>query len=74
MGRDRRRRGAPRLVDICMDAGVCMFDSADIYSDGASEEILGEAIKIKRDAVLISTKATFRRARGPTTSGRRAGI
>jgi aryl-alcohol dehydrogenase-like predicted oxidoreductase len=49
---------AKRLVDLCLDAGVTMFDSADIYSLGAAEEILGEAIKGRRDAVLISTKAT----------------
>ena len=42
-----------------------MFDSADIYSDGAAEEILGQAIKGRRDKVLISTKATFRIGRRP---------
>jgi aryl-alcohol dehydrogenase-like predicted oxidoreductase len=51
---------ARRLVDLCLDAGVTMFDSADIYSGGAAEEILGQAIKGRRDQVLISTKATFR--------------
>lgn len=51
---------ATRLVDICMDAGVNMFDTADIYSQGMSEEILGAAIKGRRDKVLISTKGTFR--------------
>lgn len=51
---------ARKLVDICLDAGVTMFDSADIYSSGAAESILGEAIKGRRDKVLISTKATFR--------------
>lgn len=51
---------ARKLVDICLDAGVTMFDSADIYSKGAAESILGEAIKGRRDKVLISTKATFR--------------
>jgi aryl-alcohol dehydrogenase-like predicted oxidoreductase len=51
---------ARRLVDICLDAGVTMFDTADIYSDGASESILGEALRGRRDRVLISTKATFR--------------
>ena len=51
---------ARRLVDICLDAGLTMFDSADIYSGGAAEEILGEAIKGRRHEVLISTKATFR--------------
>ena len=51
---------ARRLIDICLDAGVSMFDSADIYSGGSSEAVLGEAIKGKRDKVIISTKATFR--------------
>ena len=51
---------ATRLVDICLDAGVNLFDTADIYSDGLSETILGKAISGKRDKVLISTKATFR--------------
>ena len=50
-----------------------MFDSADIYSDGMAEEILGQAIKGRRDQVLISTKAHLpHRATGPTTSARRA--
>jgi aryl-alcohol dehydrogenase-like predicted oxidoreductase len=53
--------GARRLVDICLDAGVTMFDSADIYSAGASEAILGEALKGRpRDSFILSTKATFR--------------
>jgi aryl-alcohol dehydrogenase-like predicted oxidoreductase len=51
--------GASRLVDICLDHGVAMFDSADVYSDGLAEEILGAAIKGKRDRLLISTKTTF---------------
>ena len=51
--------GAARLVDICLDHGVSMFDSADVYSDGLAEQILGQAIKGKRNRVLISTKATF---------------
>jgi aryl-alcohol dehydrogenase-like predicted oxidoreductase len=50
---------ARKLIDICLDAGVTMFDTADIYSSGASEAVLGEAIKGRRDQVLISTKATF---------------
>jgi aryl-alcohol dehydrogenase-like predicted oxidoreductase len=55
---------ATRLVDICLDAGVSMFDSADIYSAGMSEEILGQAVKGRRDKVLISTKGTFRAGKG----------
>jgi hypothetical protein len=51
---------AKRLVDICLEAGVNLFDTADIYSDGLSEKILGKAIAGRRDEVLISTKATFR--------------
>jgi len=60
---------ARRLVDICLDAGLTMFDSADIYSGGAAEEILGEAIKGRRDKVLISTKATFRSGEGANEVG-----
>jgi aryl-alcohol dehydrogenase-like predicted oxidoreductase len=60
---------ATRLVDLCLDAGLTMFDSADIYSNGAAEEILGHAIKGRRDRVLISTKATFRFGPGPNDVG-----
>jgi len=60
---------ASRLVDICLDAGVNFFDTADIYSEGASEEILGQALKGRRDRVLISTKATFRNGPGPNDVG-----
>jgi len=52
--------GARRLVDICLEAGVSMFDTADIYSAGESERILGTAIKGRRESVIVSTKATFR--------------
>jgi aryl-alcohol dehydrogenase-like predicted oxidoreductase len=60
---------ARRLVDICLDAGLTMFDSADGYSDGMAEEILGKAIAGRRDKVLISTKATFRKGDGPNDVG-----
>ena len=61
---------ARRLVDICLEAGVSMFDSADLYSGGAAEEILGEALKGRpRDGVIISTKATFRVGDGPNAVG-----
>jgi aryl-alcohol dehydrogenase-like predicted oxidoreductase len=60
---------ARRLVDICLGAGVTMFDSADIYSGGAAESILGEAIKGRRDKVLISTKSTFRFSDQPNDVG-----
>jgi aryl-alcohol dehydrogenase-like predicted oxidoreductase len=57
---DTDAKGAERLVDICLDAGLTMFDSADVYSAGAAEEVLGAAIKGRRNKVLISTKYTFR--------------
>lgn len=60
---------ATRLVDICLDAGLTMFDSADIYSAGLAEEILGQAIKGRRDKVIISTKGTFRSGQGPNDVG-----
>ncbi len=61
---------ARRLLDICMDAGVTMFDSADIYSAGAAEEVLGQAIAGRpRDSLIISTKATFRASRAPNDVG-----
>jgi aryl-alcohol dehydrogenase-like predicted oxidoreductase len=60
---------ATRLVDICLEAGVSMFDSADGYSNGLAEEILGQAIKGRRDKVLISTKGSFRRGPGPNDVG-----
>ncbi len=50
---------ATRMVDICLDAGINFFDTADTYSRGLSEEILGKAIEGRRDKLLISTKATF---------------
>ncbi len=60
---------ATRLVDICLEAGLTMFDSADGYSGGAAEEILGQAIRGRRDQVIISTKGTFRAGPGPNDVG-----
>lgn len=60
---------AKRLVDVCLEAGVNMFDTADVYSQGSSEEILGQAVAGRRDKVLISTKATFRAGDGPNDVG-----
>ena len=60
---------ATRLVHICLEAGVNMFDSADVYSDGAAEDILGQAIRGRRDQVIISTKATFTVGPGPNDVG-----
>ncbi|MBN9661153.1 MAG: aldo/keto reductase [Acidobacteria bacterium] len=60
---------AKRIVDLCLDAGVNLFDTADVYSDGHSEEILGKALEGKRKQVLISTKATFASGKGPNDLG-----
>jgi aryl-alcohol dehydrogenase-like predicted oxidoreductase len=61
---------AARLIDMCMAAGVNLFDTADVYSSGVSEEILGKAIAhIPRDEILISTKGTFRMGKGPNSLG-----
>ncbi|HEV7672724.1 MAG TPA: aldo/keto reductase [Thermoanaerobaculia bacterium] len=60
---------ATRLVDICLEAGLTMFDSADVYSQGRAEEILGQAIKGRRDQVLLSTKGSFRTGQGPNDVG-----
>jgi aryl-alcohol dehydrogenase-like predicted oxidoreductase len=51
--------GASRLVDVCLEHGVSLFDSADVYSDGLAEIILGRAIKGRRQRLLLSTKVTF---------------
>jgi len=60
---------ATRLVDICLEAGVNLFDTADVYSAGLSETILGKAIAGRRDSILISTKATFKMGPGPNDLG-----
>jgi aryl-alcohol dehydrogenase-like predicted oxidoreductase len=60
---------ARRLVDICLEAGVTMFDTADVYSNGASETVLGEAIKGRRDSVILSTKTSLPMGEGPQDAG-----
>ncbi|MFG2986575.1 aldo/keto reductase [Streptomyces sp. NPDC048258] len=60
---------ARRLVDICLEAGITMFDTADVYSAGASEEVLGEAIRGRRDRVLLSTKTGLPTGDGPGDAG-----
>jgi aryl-alcohol dehydrogenase-like predicted oxidoreductase len=61
---------ATRLVEICLEAGVNFFDTADVYSQGLSEEILGEAIRqVPRETLLISSKATFAFGEGPNNVG-----
>jgi aryl-alcohol dehydrogenase-like predicted oxidoreductase len=62
-------REATRLVDICLEAGLTMFDSADGYSEGLAEEVLGKAISGRREKLLISTKATFRTGDDPNDVG-----
>lgn len=59
---------ARKLVDICLEHGANFFDTADVYSNGGSEEVLGEALKGRRDEVLISTKASFSMG-GPNDRG-----
>ena len=60
---------ARRMVDLCLEAGITLFDTADVYSDGASEEILGQAIAGRRDSVLISTKTSLPMGDGPNDAG-----
>src|SRR5277367_5184123 len=60
---------ATRLIDICLEHGVNLFDTADVYSRGLSEQILGEAIRGKHNRVLISTKTTFPMGEGPNDFG-----
>jgi aryl-alcohol dehydrogenase-like predicted oxidoreductase len=61
--------GARRQIDMCIDAGINLIDTADIYSTGRSEEIVGEAIEGKRDDLLIATKVRFRMGDGPNMAG-----
>jgi aryl-alcohol dehydrogenase-like predicted oxidoreductase len=60
---------ARRLIDISLEAGLNFFDTADVYSDGASESILGAAIKGRRDQVILSTKTGLRAGDGPNDAG-----
>lgn len=60
---------ARRLIDICLEAGVALFDTADVYSNGASEQVLGEAVKGRRDRVLLSTKTGLPMGDGPNDAG-----
>ncbi|MEO9902924.1 aldo/keto reductase [Nisaea sp.] len=60
---------ARRLVDLCLEAGVNLFDTADVYSEGASEEVLGQAIKGRRNEILLSTKMSLPMGDGPNDAG-----
>ncbi|GAA2070600.1 aldo/keto reductase [Actinomadura alba] len=66
---DTDARQARRLVDICLEAGVTMFDTADVYSAGASEQVLGEAVRGRRDEVILSTKTSLPMGDGPNDAG-----
>ncbi|MGV9675387.1 aldo/keto reductase [Nocardia sp. NPDC003482] len=66
---DTDARAAREMADIALDAGVTMFDTADVYSDGASEEVLGQAIRGRRDRILLSTKASLPTGPGPNDAG-----
>jgi aryl-alcohol dehydrogenase-like predicted oxidoreductase len=63
------RAGARRIVDRCLDAGVNLIDTADVYSSGVSEEIVGSAIEGRRDRLLVATKARFPTDDGPNDAG-----
>jgi aryl-alcohol dehydrogenase-like predicted oxidoreductase len=60
---------ATRQVDMCLDAGVNLIDTADVYSEGLSEEVVGKTLKGRRDRVLIATKARFAMGDGPNDAG-----
>ncbi|MCC8618307.1 aldo/keto reductase [Xanthomonas vesicatoria] len=60
---------AQRMIDLCLDSGLNLFDTADVYSDGASEEILGQALQGRRDQVILSTKTGLRLGEGPNDAG-----
>ena len=61
--------GATRQIDLCLDRGVNFIDTANVYSRGLSEEIVGEAIKGRRDRVLLATKARMPMGDGPNAAG-----
>ena len=60
---------ATRQVDMCLDAGVNLIDTADVYSEGLSEEVVGKTLKGRRDRVLVATKARFAMGDGPNDAG-----
>ena len=61
--------GAKRQIDMCLDAGVNLIDTADVYSTGGSEEIVGQALEGRRDDVLIATKVRMTMGEGPNMEG-----
>jgi aryl-alcohol dehydrogenase-like predicted oxidoreductase len=62
-------KAASRQIDLCLDAGMSFVDTANVYSGGASEEILGEAIRGRRDRLTLATKARFAMGEGPNDAG-----
>jgi aryl-alcohol dehydrogenase-like predicted oxidoreductase len=62
-------RAAARQLDLCLDAGVNLIDTANVYSEGASEEIVGEILEGRRDRVLVATKARMAMGEGPNDAG-----
>ncbi len=60
---------AKRIVGLCLDAGINVFDTADVYSQGLSEEVFGKAMQGRRHELLVSSKATFRFGTGPNDLG-----
>jgi aryl-alcohol dehydrogenase-like predicted oxidoreductase len=61
--------GASRQIDLCLDRGVNFIDTANVYSAGRSEEIIGEALEGRRDRVLLATKARMPMGEGPNDAG-----
>ncbi|AVQ07638.1 TPA: aldo/keto reductase [Xanthomonas vasicola pv. zeae] len=60
---------ARRMIELCLEVGLNLFDTADVYSDGASEDILGQALQGRRDQVILSTKTGLRLGNGPNDAG-----
>lgn len=60
---------ARRILDVCLDHGMTLFDTADVYSDGASERVLGSALRGRRDAGILATKVSLRAGDGPNDVG-----
>ena len=61
--------GARRQIDMCQAAGINLIDTADVYSDGGAEEIVGEAVKGRRDELLLASKVRFGMGSGPNDQG-----
>lgn len=66
---DTDLEGAARQIDLCLDAGVNLIDTANMYSAGVSEEMIGEAVKDRRDDVYLATKVRFPMGDGPNEAG-----